>query len=78
MTAKEKLIKRLKDRLAVVRAEIDAQVQNGSAYNLSGSHSKTSVAFDKLRSEETALVLRIARLGGGRRTGGMTTPAFNT
>ena len=78
MTAKEKLIKRLKDRLAIVRAEIDAQIQNGSAYNLSGSHSKTAVAFEKLKAEETSLVIRIARLGGDRRAGGMTTPTFNS
>lgn len=79
MTAKEKLLKRLKDRLVIVRAEIDAQIQNGSAYNLSGSHSKTSISFDKLKAEESSLVIRIARLGGVLKRGaGITTPTFNS
>lgn len=79
MTSKEKLIQRLKDRLAIVRAEIDAQIQNGSAYNLSGSHSKTSVSFEKLKAEESSLVIRIARLSGGLKRGaGISTPTFNS
>lgn len=76
MTAKQKLIIRLKTRLAAVRAEIDAQIANGAAYTLTGSHSKTSVAFDRLKTEEQSLVRRLARLGGDPHTYGITAPSF--
>ena len=76
MTSKEKLIQRLKARLAAVRAEINAQIENGSAYTLSGSHSKTSISFEKLKAEETSLVRRLARLGGDRHHYGITAPGF--
>lgn len=76
MTAKQELVARLKARLNIVRNEICAAIENGTAYSLSGSHSKTSISFDSLKKEESALVIRIARLCGAGKSCSTMKPAF--
>ena len=48
-------IDRLQSELAAVRAEMSAQLQNGQAYAIQGSHNKTGVSFESLKIRERDL-----------------------
>lgn len=61
-TEREKLV----ERLNRIEAAVDAQIENGQSYGISGSHNKTNVNITELNKMANRIRRQIAIIDGVR------------